>query len=613
MIAGALGVLVLTLALLAARRRRYGVAQVIVASTLVALAIPALHARPARIGVGLAILGEAILLFAALRWSNLDLARNATLTLAVIIFQALLGMWTVTWLLKPIVVMGHLLGGLLTFSLLLWTAWRATDLPIRLAEAQTLRKFVIVGLVLLGRADRIGRLDQLPTMPRWPAATTSRPASAAGGRRTISARASCSGAASASTTRAASSTARRASPSSSAHRLMAVVVFFYLLWFALRLLRTAGHPQLGGVAGLADAGAGRAGHRQRQAGPAPVGGGDAQRGARSCFCSSWSRCWRACARLNIDGDRREPSHLPPILRPDQAARGRADRVYRAGRHVPGGGRPADGRGNRRGILGFLGIWLAASRAPRSTSCWIRASTRRWRARRGARSSPGRSRRRRRWCFALILAALSMLVLVLWVNTITAVLTFASLIGYAVIYTVFLKRATPQNIVIGGIAGAAPPLLGWASITGMQGEWDWPHALLLVLIIFVWTPPHFWALAIFRRADYARAMVPMLPVTHGVEYTRWQILFYTVLLVAVTVLPWAAGMSGLFYLGGALVLGAVFLGYAWKLMNPPDELYAMKVFNYSIVYLMALFAFLLLDHWMLPWFQPSPAFTLQPAA
>ena len=123
---------------------------------------------------------------------------------------------------------------------------------------------------------------------------------------------------------------------------------------------------------------------------------------------------------------------------------------------------------------------------------------------------------------------------------------------------FLKRATPQNIVIGGIAGAAPPLLGWAAITGMHGEWDWPHALLLVLIIFVWTPPHFWALAIFRREDYARAMVPMLPVTHGVEYTRWQILFYTVLLVVVTVLPWAAGMSGLFYLGGALVLGAVFL-------------------------------------------------------
>jgi protoheme IX farnesyltransferase len=133
----------------------------------------------------------------------------------------------------------------------------------------------------------------------------------------------------------------------------------------------------------------------------------------------------------------------------------------------------------------------------------------------------------------------------------------------------------------------------------------------VLIVFVWTPPHFWALAIFRREDYARALVPMLPVTHGVAYTRWQILLYTVLLVAATVLPWATGMSGLFYLGGALVLGAVFVWYAWKLLDPPDELFAMKVFNYSIVYLMALFAFLLLDHWLLPWLQPAPVFELRP--
>jgi heme o synthase len=216
-------------------------------------------------------------------------------------------------------------------------------------------------------------------------------------------------------------------------------------------------------------------------------------------------------------------------------------------------------------------------------------------------------------FALVLATVSMTVLALGVNAITALLTFASLIGYAVVYTVYLKRATPQNIVIGGLAGAAPPLLGWASVTGMTGPWDWPYALLLVLIIFVWTPPHFWALAIFRRDDYARAMVPMLPVTHGVQYTRWQILFYTVLLVVVSVLPRLAGMSGNFYLGGALVLGAVFLWHAWKLMDPPDEFYAMRVFNFSIVYLMALFAFLLIDHWLLPWLQPVPAFVLQPAA
>ena len=264
---------------------------------------------------------------------------------------------------------------------------------------------------------------------------------------------------------------------------------------------------------------------------------------------------------------------------------------------------------RESVLGFFGIWLAASSAAainqlldsRIDAKMARTS---WRPIVAGQVTP-----RQALVFALVLAALSMMILVLWVNAITALLTFASLIGYAVVYTVYLKRATPQNIVIGGIAGAAPPLLGWAAVTGMQGEWDWAHALLLVLIIFVWTPPHFWALAIFRRADYARAMVPMLPVTHGVQYTRWQILFYTVLLVAVTVLPWAAGMSGLFYLGGALVLGSVFLYYAWKLMDPPDELYAMKVFNYSIVYLMALFAFLLADHWMLPALEPAATFEL----
>jgi protoheme IX farnesyltransferase len=189
----------------------------------------------------------------------------------------------------------------------------------------------------------------------------------------------------------------------------------------------------------------------------------------------------------------------------------------------------------------------------------------------------------------------MTVLVVWVNALTAALTFASMIGYAVVYTVFLKRATPQNIVIGGLAGAAPPALGWVAITGELHR----DALLLVLIIFVWTPPHFWALAIFRREDYARAMVPMLPITHGVEFTRWQILFYTILLCVVTVLPWATGMSGLFYLFGTLVLDAGFLYYAIRMLNPPGELFAMKMFQYSIVYLMALFAFLLIDHWVLP--------------
>lgn len=135
----------------------------------------------------------------------------------------------------------------------------------------------------------------------------------------------------------------------------------------------------------------------------------------------------------------------------------------------------------------------------------------------------------------------------------------------------------------------------------------------MLIIFVWTPPHFWALAIFRRDDYARALIPMLPVTHGVSYTRWQILLYTVLLFVATLLPWVTGMSGVFYLGGAVVLGLAFIWYAWKLLDPPDEFFAMRVFNYSVVYLMALFAFLLIDHWLMPWLGGDPVFTLVPVA
>ncbi|MBB5875644.1 MULTISPECIES: heme o synthase [Xanthomonas] len=252
---------------------------------------------------------------------------------------------------------------------------------------------------------------------------------------------------------------------------------------------------------------------------------------------------------------------------------------------------------RTGLLGFFGIWLAASAAAainqlldaRIDAQMARTS---WRPLVVGKVLP--------WqvlLFATLLTALSMTVLVVWVNLITAVLTFASLIGYAVIYTVFLKRTTPQNIVIGGLAGAAPPLLGWAAITGMQGQWDWAYASLLVLIIFVWTPPHFWALAIFRRADYAKASIPMLPVTHGVAHTRRQILVYTVLLVVVTLLPVAVGMSGVFYLGGTLVLDAVFLWYAWRMLDPPDEMFSMRMFGYSIVYLMALFAFLLVDHWI----------------
>lgn len=261
---------------------------------------------------------------------------------------------------------------------------------------------------------------------------------------------------------------------------------------------------------------------------------------------------------------------------------------------------------RQSVFGLLGIWLAASSAA-AINHLIDQRIDKIMARTAHRPlATGTLRPAQVLAFAVALGAASMAILIALVNPLTAALTFASLIGYAVIYTGFLKRATPQNIVIGGIAGAAPPALGWAAITNTLD----PYALLLVLIIFVWTPPHFWALAIFRRDDYARALIPMLPVTHGVTYTRWQILFYTVLLLVATALPWVTGMSGLFYLGGALVLGAAFLWYAWRLLDPPDEFFAMRVFNYSIVYLMALFAFLLVDHWLQPWLAPSPLFEFE---
>ena len=196
-------------------------------------------------------------------------------------------------------------------------------------------------------------------------------------------------------------------------------------------------------------------------------------------------------------------------------------------------------------------------------------------------------------FAASLAIASMLILTLLVNPLTAVLTFASLIGYAVIYTVFLKRATSQNIVIGGAAGAAPPILGWAAVTNSIE----PGALLLFLIIFIWTPPHFWALAIARKDEYAKAGIPMLPVTHGVPYTRLQVLLYTVLLVLVTLMPYLTRMSGLLYLAAALVLNARFLYYALALKLTDRAELPMRVFRFSISYLMWLFAALLVDHYI----------------
>lgn len=194
-------------------------------------------------------------------------------------------------------------------------------------------------------------------------------------------------------------------------------------------------------------------------------------------------------------------------------------------------------------------------------------------------------------FALVIGGAGMAVLYWLVNPLTAWLTLVTLVGYAGIYTLYLKRATPQNIVIGGASGAAPPVLGWAAVTGSID----PNALLLFLIIFVWTPPHFWALAIDRQREYADVDIPMLPVTHGPAYTRTQVLLYTILMVLVTLLPFVVGMSGYLYLAGAAVLGGWFLYYAVRLKCAPKPGLGMRTFGYSIVYLMAIFTLLLVDH------------------
>lgn len=196
-------------------------------------------------------------------------------------------------------------------------------------------------------------------------------------------------------------------------------------------------------------------------------------------------------------------------------------------------------------------------------------------------------------FSGILGVVGFAILSLFVNMLTAWLTLASLVGYAVVYTMYLKRATPQNIVIGGLAGAAPPLLGWTAVTGEIHA----HALLLVLIIFTWTPPHFWALAIHREKDYAKAKVPMLPVTHGVPFTKTSVLLYTVLLTLVCLLPYLTGMSDLIYLLGASALNAGFMYYAVKLKFAAKEQTAMQTFKFSILHLMLLFVVLLVDHYV----------------
>lgn len=198
------------------------------------------------------------------------------------------------------------------------------------------------------------------------------------------------------------------------------------------------------------------------------------------------------------------------------------------------------------------------------------------------------------CFALVIGILGAITLFVFINTLTMILTLASLVGYAFIYTVYLKRATPQNIVIGGLAGAAPPLLGWASISNTID----PHALLLVLIIFVWTPPHFWALAIYRKDEYAKESIPMLPVTHGVAFTKLQIVLYTIILFIVSILPYIVLMSGGIYLVSAVILSSIFLYYSIKLYFSDDDAIAMKTFNFSIYYIFLIFVALLLDHYLI---------------
>ena len=245
------------------------------------------------------------------------------------------------------------------------------------------------------------------------------------------------------------------------------------------------------------------------------------------------------------------------------------------------------------LAATLGIGLAASSAAAINHLLDRRIDAKMNRTRNRPLATGRLTERNVLVFALSLGALAMAILILWVNSLTAILTFLSLIGYAIVYTAWLKRATPQNIVIGGAAGAAPPVLGWTAVTGSLD----PQALLLFLIIFVWTPPHFWALAIYRKEEYALVDIPMLPVTHGAAFTRLQILLYTILLVIVTTLPYLTQMSGLVYLAGVSVLNIGFMWYALRLMRSKDILLPMHTFAFSITYLLVLFIFLLADHYI----------------
>ena len=247
------------------------------------------------------------------------------------------------------------------------------------------------------------------------------------------------------------------------------------------------------------------------------------------------------------------------------------------------------------IFGNLGIALCAGAAAAVNHLVDQSIDQRMARTRNRPVAGGRVGKWQAVAFALLLGGAGMAVLLWQVNALTAWLTLASLVGYAFVYTLFLKRATPQNIVIGGLAGAAPPLLGWTAATGeIHG-----HALLLVLIIFAWTPPPFWALAIHRKEEYAAVEIPMLPVTHGDAFTRLHILLYTILMFLITLLPYVTRMSGPLYLLGAVVLGGGFLYWAIELMRKRNPHAPMETFKYSIVYLMALFVIMLVDHYLFP--------------
>lgn len=248
------------------------------------------------------------------------------------------------------------------------------------------------------------------------------------------------------------------------------------------------------------------------------------------------------------------------------------------------------------LAATAGIWLVAAAAA-AFNCVVeqhidaRMARTAWRP-----TAKGQLTNLHTLTFSAVLCALGSALLYVWVNPLTMWLTFATFVGYAVIYTVVLKPMTPQNIVIGGASGAMPPVLGWAAIRGEVGH----EALILCLIIFLWTPPHFWALALYRVEDYRRAGLPMLPVTHGSEFTRLQVFLYTLILFAATLLPFVSGMSGVIYLVAAVLLGLGFCGYAWRLMRDYSDALARQTFRFSILHLSLLFAALLLDHYLAPW-------------